>query len=369
VTTVHREPITDRSAWTGADLLAETAPEPAGARSWEVTLDDAGRAELVGALGRVTAAGLPLSRIDRHAFALPGLAPTLAAVRDELRTGRGFVLLRGFPVEGHDLDEIEKLYWGLCSHLGIGMTQNSDASLIHYVTDGALRPNQGKRGVGSPLRSSLHVDLTDVVSLLCVRQAPDNPPSWVASSTEIHNRILARHPEALDAFYEGFEWDRLEEHGEGESPTTGYRVPVFSQADGQVSCRYNRYWMAAALKRRLGEVPAEAQALFDLFDATADEVRLEVDFQPGDVQFVNNYTVLHGRAAHDEIPEEARKRVLMRIWLDFEGQARPMADEAVVRYGIVRHGALGWTVDQLNAGAHRGRHTRQPDGRPVVAAA
>ncbi|MDH4365938.1 MAG: TauD/TfdA family dioxygenase [Acidimicrobiia bacterium] len=364
---VHRQPITDRSAWTGADLRAASGSEAADARSWEITLDDAARAELADALARVTAAGLPLSRIDRRAFALPGLAATLATVRDELRTGRGFVLLRGFPVDGYDFEAIEKLYWGFCSHLGVGMTQNSDASLIHYVTDGVLRPNQGKRGVGSPLRSSLHVDLTDVVSLLCVRQAPDNPPSWVASSTEIHNRILARHPEAMEAFYQGFEWDRLEEHGEGETPTTGYRVPVFSQADGHVSCRYNRYWMASAFKRRHGEVPAEAQALFDLFDATADEIRLEVDFQPGDVQFVNNYTVLHGRAAHDEIPEETRKRVLMRIWLDFEGQARPMADEALVRYGVVRHGALGWTVDQLNAGAHRGRHVRQPDGRPVVA--
>jgi hypothetical protein len=43
--------------------------------------------------------------------------------------------------------------------------------------------------------------------------------------------------------------------------------------------------------------------------------------------------------------------------------------EAVVRYGIVRHGALGWTVGPRNAGAHQGRHPRTADGRPLVAGA
>jgi hypothetical protein len=214
------------------------------------------------------------------------------------------------------------------------------------------------------LRSSLHVDLTDVASLLCVRQAPDNPSSWVASSTEVHNRLLDQNPETMELLYQGFEWDRLEEHADGESPTTGYRVPVFSQAEGQVSCRYNRYWMATAMERIEGEVPDDTRALFDLFDATADAVRLDLDFGPGDVQFVNNYIVLHGRDAHAEIPDLDHKRLLMRIWLDFDGSPRPLADEAVVRYGIVRHGALGWTADQLSTGAHRGLHPRGADGRP-----
>jgi hypothetical protein len=355
---VHRQPITAASAWTGAQLQAD--------RSWELTLDPADRSVLEQALRRVR--DQELGRIDRRNFALPGLEPLVAGLPRQLRDGRGFALLRGFPVEDHSLDDVERLYWGLCAHLGVGITQNSDASLIHYVTDGTLRPNQGRRGVGTPKRSSLHVDLTDVVSLLCVRQAPDNPPSWVASSSEIHNRLLARHPDALEALYEGFQWDRLEEHGAGESPTTGYRVPVFSQAGGAVSCRYNRFWMMSPFMRDGGQVPAEVTALFDLFDATADEVRLEVDFQPGDIQFVNNYVVLHGRDAHAEITEEARKRVLMRIWLDFDDPPRPLADEAVVRYGIVRHGALGWTAAEREAGAHHGTHPRQADGRPLVVA-
>jgi hypothetical protein len=251
-------------------------------------------------------------------------------------------------------------------HLGTGVTQNSDASLIHYVTDGKLKPNQGKRGVGVPLASPLHVDLADVVSLLCIRQAPDEPPSWLGSATRLYERVRAERPEWVERLADGFAWDRMgEEHG-GESPASEYRVPVFSRAaDGRVSCRYNRYWMALAAKRTGGFADDDA-AMLDQLDAWAHEDRYEFPFAAGDVQFANNYTALHGRAAHEFVPDEERKRVLMRIWVDLDG-VRTFSDEAIVRYGIIRHGSLGWTAEQLRRGEHRGNHARRADGAPAMA--
>jgi hypothetical protein len=346
-------PVRDRSAWTAADVEAD--------RSWCFVLDDRGRAEIEEALAAVSARGLTLPEVTATDFALPTLAPMLEAVGRELREGRGFAVVRGFPVEGHSLDEIELAYWGLCAHLGTGMTQNSDATLIHYVTEGRLRPNQGTRGVGLPTESTLHVDLTDCVSLLCVRQAPDDPPSWLASSTTVFNEMLARHPESLEPLLEGFEWDRMGEHGPDESPTSGYLVPVFSVAGGRVSCRYNRYWMAAAMRRRDTHNTPEQRAALDHFDRIAAANRFAFTVEPGDIQFANNYTVLHGRAAHRAETDESRMRLLMRIWLDF-ADARPVVDEAVIRYGIVRHGNLGWTAADVLAGRTGSARPRRPDG-------
>ena len=103
-------------------------------------------------------------------------------------------VLHGVPTGGHDLDALEKLYWGLNTHLGTGVTQNSEAGLLHYVTDGKLRPRQGTRGVGNPGKVNLHVDLADCVGLFCVRQAPDDPHSHVASSMTVYNELLRHHP-------------------------------------------------------------------------------------------------------------------------------------------------------------------------------
>lgn len=350
-------PATGPSVWHGRDLTAD--------RSWVFELDDGDVAELEAALAAVRRDRLTLPEITAERFPLPTLSALLDRLGAQVRSGRGVALLRGVPVERNELADLELIYWGMCTHLGTGITQNGDAGLIHYVTDGVLKPNQGSRGVGKPYRAPLHVDLTDCASLLCIRQAADDPPSWLASSSHVHNEILRRRPDALDCLYEGFEWDRLGEHGDGEAPSTGYRVPVFSRAGDAVSCRYNRYWMAAAAKRAGDGFSAADADVLDLFDEIAHESRHDLEFEPGDVQFVNNYKVLHGRDEHTLEPDEQRKRLLMRIWLDFD-EAGPFSDEAVVRYGIVRHGRLGWTAAQLAAGLPAEGHARRPDGAPML---
>ena len=353
MTEIRMEPIGDASAWQGAELEAD--------RSWEYVLNEAHLAELEHAFGAVKQRQLGLLDITRAAFVLPTLGKVLERIADDLRTGRGFALLRGFPVHAYPFDELELLYWGLCSHIGVGLTQNSQAGFIHYVTDGALRPKQGKRAVGLPKESLLHVDLMDVVSLLCVRQAPDDPPSRVASSSTIYNEILRRRPDVLARLYDGFEWDRMDEHGEAESATSGYRVPVYSQTNGVVSCRYNRNWINSAAVRKDCPHSPDDNAILDLIDEVAFETCFEFPFHAGDIQFCNNYTVMHGRAAHQVVREEDQKRVLMRIWLDLP-EFRQFADEALVRYGIGRHGQLGWTAEDVRRGRNRTARSRQSDG-------
>lgn len=355
--TMKLSPVQAACVWRGIDLEAD--------RSWEFSLSEAQKAELETALQNIQDRGLRLAEITSEHAELAGLQPLLKALSQELQQGRGMAVLHGFPVEGHSLDAIEKLYWALCSHLGGGVTQNSDATLIHYVTEGRLRPNQGSRGVGVPTESTLHVDLSDCASLLCVRQAPDDPPSWLASSIYVFNEILRRQPDLMAPLLEGFEWDRLGEHGADETPTTGYRVPVFSVQDGVVSCRYNRYWMAAADRRHDRHNRPDQRAALDLFDEIAAEARLAFRFEPGDIQFVNNYTVLHGRAAHQSQSEEDQMRLLMRIWIDFP-QTRPVSDEAILRYGIIRHGNLGYTAQELLEGRVGGPRARRGDGAPAL---
>ena len=38
-------------------------------------------------------------------------------------------------------------------------------------------------------------------------------------------------------------------------------------------------------------------------------------FQPGDIQLVNNHTILHARTSFEDFPEDDRKRHLLRMWL------------------------------------------------------
>ena len=50
-----------------------------------------------------------------------------------------------------------------------------------------------------------------------------------------------------------------------------------------------------------------------------------MQFQPGDIQWLNNHVILHSRTAYEDHPEPERKRLLLRLWLNHAG-ARPLDD-------------------------------------------
>jgi hypothetical protein len=86
------QPVTDASAWHAAEFEAD--------RSWEYYLDDGHIAELTQALAAVKDRGLALAQIGPDDFPLPTLSARLRSLGDDLATGRGFALVRGFPVDG-----------------------------------------------------------------------------------------------------------------------------------------------------------------------------------------------------------------------------------------------------------------------------
>ena len=354
--TPQMEPIRDASAWTGDDLQHD--------QSWKFSLTPQQKADLDKALQQVKDRGLQFAEIVREDFPLPALRETLQDILDELRSGRGFAILRGFPTDEYEFDDLEKLYWGLCTYLGTGVTQNSEAGLIHYITDGELRPQNGARILGKPRPVGLHVDLSDCVSFFCVRQAPDDPHSLVASSMTVYNEILRQHPEYLPRLYEGFIWNRIETYP-SETPFSNFKVPAFSTAGGKLTCRFHPGWIRGGMKKASQVLTDKETEMFDFINETAVANSYAFPLAKGDIIFCNNYTVFHGRAGHEPIEDELQKRVLLRIWLDLP-DVRPFADEGSIRYGAVRHGKMGWTAADLHAGNHHTPHRRRQDGVPEV---
>ena len=92
------------AAWRGAEIQSDL--------SWALRLDEAGRTKLLAALTAVDRPDADLSTIGRRAFPLPTVGPLLESLVDELVDGRGFVLIRGVPIEGLSDRQAELLYWG-----------------------------------------------------------------------------------------------------------------------------------------------------------------------------------------------------------------------------------------------------------------
>ena len=132
--------------------------------------------------------------------------------------------------------------------------------------------------------------------------------------------MMRRRPDLAKLLYEPFYVDRRGEEGPGDTPY--YLTPIFNNYNGKLFIRYNRVYIEFA--QRFPEAPRLTQAqidALDLFDALCrdDSLRFDMELQTGDMQFVNNYVVLHSRTQYLDYPEADRKRHLLRLWLFTRG--------------------------------------------------
>jgi hypothetical protein len=319
-------PITGPKAWRGDRLTNDP--------SWIVTFTDADLAEIERALAAAKSTGWAMAEIGREQFPLATLAPKLSRILDEIRNGRGFVVARGLPVRRYSDDDVGRILWGLGRYLGTPLYQNPQGDLLGHVYDhGRTYGNIDVRGYETNAYLPYHTDAGDMVGLLCLRRGLEGGLSSIVSSVTVHNEILAQHPEFLGLLYNGFYYIRREaaltERGVSERP-----IPVFGYADDMVSCRYIRNQInAGAVKREIPLTTFERAALDYLDEQTRrPDLRLDMDLQPGDIQLINNYTILHSRTGFIDGPEPHQKRHMLRLWLKFP-TVWPLSEEFPTHMG------------------------------------
>lgn len=276
--------------------------------------------EIRSAMLGVKARNLRAPHFDKIDFPLPAFSMVLAGMLDELEQGRGFFLMRGFPIGEFSEAEAEIIFWGLGRHLGIPLSQNADGHLLGHVRNLGLDINQTNvRAYQTTAELIFHNDQSDVIMLMCLQDAQAGGLSRLVSVTAIQNEIQRRRPDLLAELYRPFCIDRRGERGredEGDDPY--YALPVLSFHQGLVTARYIRGYIESA--QRFPEVPRltsrQIESL-DLFDAIANEPGMALSFQmqPGDIQLVNNYCVLHARTNFEDWPEVGRRRHLLRLWV------------------------------------------------------
>jgi len=72
-------------------------------------------------------------------------------------------------------------------------------------------------------------------------------------------------------------------------------------------------------------IDAFDKEVLDFFEETSKrpDIMLEFTLEPGQMYFLNNYTILHARTQFEDFEEEDRRRHLLRLWLDVPGM-RPV---------------------------------------------
>lgn len=319
---IPQRPVESPAAWLGSDQRNRT--------DWIYTLSAAENAELDSAIRSHRAKREPLKDVVAGEYPLPRLMPAIRGWMRELDDGRGFILVRGFPAEKYPKDDAAFAYWLMGLQMGRPVPQNRHGDILGHVRDDGADPNKfGIRLYRTRVKLDFHTDGADIIGLMCLRKAKSGGVSRIASSVSVFNEFVRRRPDLVPVLFEDFYWDREADALEGEP--LYFKFPICRYDQGRLGVLYIGWYIRNA--QRFPDVPrltpAQREAL-DLIDSIANEraFHVDMDFQPGDMQFLKNAVILHARTEYEDWEEPERKRLLLRLWLtnlgfkDGDGQLR-----------------------------------------------
>lgn len=295
------------SVWKTADLTSD--------KSWVHHI----AAGQLAALRATIDSGFQITggRVPEKLCLLPGWEHTLGAARNELYAGRGIFLLRRLSMEVHDTEKYEVLLLGLASHLGNLAAQNATGDIVRRVMDvrGESTDTGQARGHRGRAEMEPHSDSADVVGLYCLNPAKHGGETYVCSSAALFNEIRDHRPEFVPPLRNGFHFDLTGKTARGFSER---RLPVFAFENERLSCHFNKNRIEAGMARAGLPFTASEQAALEYLNRLAMRPDLSFRFQlqAGDLLFLNNNAVLHGRESFEDWPEVGRKRLLLRVWLN-----------------------------------------------------
>lgn len=299
----------EHAGWRRADMRD---PE-----TWTVRLTDSDHAELDAALRRARSVSDDVLNIGQEDFPLDGLAEKLGDVDRELLDGRGFVKLSALDADRYSDEELTLMYWGLGLHLGDPWPQNKHGHVLGDVI------NQGKRIDDPTARGNelgaialdFHTDGSDFVGLLCLHEARTGGLSLVANAVAIHNEMVENRPDLAEELYRPLPWDFRGEEAPGGKPY--YLRAPFTEHNGRFFLFCVPHYIRTSQRHQdAPRLTAKQIEALDMLEALArrEDMHVAMPLKRGEMQFIYNYHVFHGRTAYEDA-EGQPPRHLKRLWL------------------------------------------------------
>ena len=274
--------------------------------------------------------------IKKADFPLPQLGNVINKMQHGIDKGYGFSVIRGVPIAGLNIDDIELIYSGITAHFGVKINQDTKGTLIDHVSDrGSDYSDISVRGYTTNAQLTPHCDSGDLISLMCVNPAKEGGMNNISCSMAIYNEILNNNPEYLDSLYRGYHYNIRGNGPLGKyQDITAHRVPVFSYYESMLSCRYNEKAIYTAEELSgappLSDLDKKAIRMVSEL-AHREDIQFNVMLEAGDIAFLNNYTVLHNRGPFVDHSTPEKRRLYLRQWINLHN-GRLLKDEFADHY-------------------------------------
>lgn len=285
--------------------LVWDAKDMGSKNDWIIHLTDNDTMALELALRAFQKSGLHVSQISKENFPLPEeLATLLDDVSEQCYSGRGFCVLRGLDPRRFTEEEHGVLYGGISAHVAPerGFQDFEKEQVLCHLKNSA--PYVKKETIVSPGFTdgamAFHTDLGDILSLYIVDVSAQGGRSLIASSWKVYNDLAVEKPEVLHTLAENWTFDTFRD----KDKYPPFTRPLLHCADGKVifQCSRRPFTGFGPLKRD-PSLPPITRRQIDALDSIhyyAARNAITLDIQRGDVIYMNNMSILHGRESYEK---------------------------------------------------------------------
>ena len=176
-----------------------------------------------------------------------------------------------------------------------------------------LSKGSDKAQIGAPAYTAdkqvFHTDTGDIVSLFALSQAAEGGKSRLASTWKVYNELAASRPDLIETLSQDWPFDNP---GDSTSSYVSrpllYHQPATANLPERVILQYaRRYFTGFGALPRSQIIPPITEAQAEALDALhflGEQFNVELEFQQGDIQYVNNLAVFHARDAFKDTAEQ-----------------------------------------------------------------
>ncbi|WP_371619056.1 TauD/TfdA family dioxygenase [Streptomyces sp. NBC_00454] len=260
----------------------------------------------------------------------PDHAALARRLRERLRSGDGFTVVRGTPARTMTTAQAQELAVSMIRPLGDPLPQGEGAERTTgwLVRDERVSQYTDDRrfhevAYTSKSRGDLHLHNDMAVTpfgaepaylaLLAHRVARRGGESVLADGAMVHHTLGEEYPRELGLLRTPFAFDRRHVTPAGESPVVW--GPAFAEHGGHLRVRCNVRRMRSAYDLLGQPLPPDRRAAIDALEEVLSRSALSITvaLEEGDCLVLNDQRILHGRTAYEDHEPLGRRRCLIRV--------------------------------------------------------
>ncbi|GAB1218112.1 hypothetical protein ATERTT37_007363 [Aspergillus terreus] len=236
----------------------------------------------------------------------------LGEIHDALQTFKWFSLVRGIPVDQYSREDNVIIYVGLSSHIGCirGRQDHQNNSvpadvMIAHIMD--FSSSADSRSVTLPAYTDgeviFHTDTGDIVSLFVLEEPAHGGESLLASGWRVYNELAKTRPDLVEAL--ASDWPIPSSKKEGliiRRPLIFPLNPSATAPDGILIHFSRRSFSGFGAWSHSNALSVKQAEALDALHFLAERFHVAMELRKGDMQFLNNLSILHARRSYPDIP-------------------------------------------------------------------